>query len=177
MWTIIINKETGRTKVRVSEYSLNINNRAVTADEEAPAAFDKFFVAIPLDTTRSLNSSSSSDDSMILEQFRYCQPLAKILRNNINNFNKNKLLHNKEFGFTKDHLTTDANIQFLKHIFGVREESCDALGIFFDLSMASASSIIHSMIQEAILLCLLLSPAWKDSQGRSQWKKISRSSN
>lgn len=40
----------------------------------------------------------------------------------------------KQFGFTRDRLTTDANVEFIFHIFDASEESRDALSIFCDLS-------------------------------------------
>lgn len=44
--------------MRDSDYSLNINNKTISANEEVAAAFEKCFADIPADNTRSLNSSS-----------------------------------------------------------------------------------------------------------------------
>lgn len=51
-------------------------------------------------------------------------------------FIKNKLLHHKQFGFTRGRSTTDAGVELLNHIFDAWEDSHDALGIFCDLSKA-----------------------------------------
>lgn len=69
-WTIS-NKETGRTKVCGNEYSLNINNKTVTSDEEIATAFDMFLQLFQY-TIQSLNSSSSGAKSMIRANFSIC---------------------------------------------------------------------------------------------------------
>ncbi|KAJ8723159.1 hypothetical protein PYW08_003071 [Mythimna loreyi] len=51
-------------------------------------------------------------------------------------FNKHKLLHTKQFGFTRGRSTTDAGVELLGHIYNAWEDKCDALGIFCDLSKA-----------------------------------------
>ena len=59
-----------------------------------------------------------------------------ILRQLLSHFNRNNLLHTKQFGFTKGRSTTDAGVELLKNIFEAWEDSQDALGIFCDLSKA-----------------------------------------
>ncbi|CAF4883983.1 unnamed protein product [Pieris macdunnoughi] len=51
-------------------------------------------------------------------------------------FNKNKLLHNKQYGFTKGRSTIDAGVKLISDIFNAWEESYDGVGVFCDLSKA-----------------------------------------
>ena len=61
----------------------------------------------------------------------------KIIFNQLlSHFTCNKLLHDKQFGFTKGRNTTDAGVALIKHIFDAWEEKQDAIGIFCDLSKA-----------------------------------------
>lgn len=61
----------------------------------------------------------------------------KIIFNQLlGHFNLNKLLHNKQFGFTKGRSTTDAGVALIKHIFDAWQNKQDAVGIFCDLSKA-----------------------------------------
>lgn len=61
----------------------------------------------------------------------------KIMLNQLQeHFTRNKLLHNRQFGFTKGRSTTDAASVLIKHIYNIWEESSDAVGIFCDLSKA-----------------------------------------
>ncbi|MBF2463459.1 reverse transcriptase family protein, partial [Listeria welshimeri] len=59
-----------------------------------------------------------------------------ILNQMLAHFINNKLLHEKQFGFTKGRSTTDAGVELVKNIFEAWEESHNALGIFCDLSKA-----------------------------------------
>ena len=59
-----------------------------------------------------------------------------ILNQLLSHFNINCLLHNQQFGFTKGRSTTDAGVALIKHIFSAWEDSCDAIGVFCDLSKA-----------------------------------------
>lgn len=59
-----------------------------------------------------------------------------MLTDMIMHFNRNKLLANNQFGFTKGRSTTDAASVLIKHIYNIWENSCDAIGIFCDLSKA-----------------------------------------
>ena len=54
----------------------------------------------------------------------------------LNHFNKNKLLHSNQFGFTRGRSTTDAGVKLIESVFGAWEDSHDAFGIFCDLSKA-----------------------------------------
>ncbi|KAL0883669.1 hypothetical protein ABMA27_015794 [Loxostege sticticalis] len=54
----------------------------------------------------------------------------------LSHFVLNKLLHNKQFGFTKGRSTTDAGVALLKHVFDAWNCKQDAIGIFCDLSKA-----------------------------------------
>jgi len=51
-------------------------------------------------------------------------------------FNKHKILHNSQFGFTKGRSTTDAGVELISYIYEAWDGSRDALGIFCDLSKA-----------------------------------------
>ncbi|RVE54679.1 hypothetical protein evm_000800 [Chilo suppressalis] len=66
--------------------------------------------------------------SKVFEKIIYNQLLA--------HFSINKLLHLKQFGFTRGKSTTDAGTALLKHIFDIWESKHDAIGIFCDLSKA-----------------------------------------
>lgn len=59
-----------------------------------------------------------------------------ILNQMLSHFNVNDLLHKQQFGFTKGRSTTDAGVALVKHIFDAWEASCDAVGVFCDLSKA-----------------------------------------
>ncbi|CAH2211691.1 jg6806, partial [Pararge aegeria aegeria] len=54
----------------------------------------------------------------------------------LEHFDTYKLLHSKQFGFTRGRSTTDAGVELVKNIYRAWEESQDALGIFCDLSKA-----------------------------------------
>lgn len=54
----------------------------------------------------------------------------------LSHFVLNKLLHDKQFGFTKGRNTTDAGVALLKHVFEAWDSKQDAIGIFCDLSKA-----------------------------------------
>ncbi|CAK1579780.1 unnamed protein product [Parnassius mnemosyne] len=61
----------------------------------------------------------------------------KIIFNQLlSHFTYNKLLHEKQFGFTKGRNTTDAGVELVKHIFDAWDKKRDAIGIFCDLSKA-----------------------------------------
>ncbi|CAH2104083.1 unnamed protein product [Euphydryas editha] len=66
--------------------------------------------------------------SKLFEKVILCQLL--------NHFTRNKLLHNKQFGFTRGRSTTDAGVKLFTSIVDAWEESRDALGVFCDLSKA-----------------------------------------
>jgi len=59
-----------------------------------------------------------------------------MLKQMLIHFEKNKIFHEKQFGFTRNRCTTDAGIELLKAIFAAWEVSHDALGVFCDLSKA-----------------------------------------
>lgn len=59
-----------------------------------------------------------------------------MLKDLLGHFNRNKLLSCKQFGFTRGRSTTDAASVLVKYIYESWEESCDAIGIFCDLSKA-----------------------------------------
>lgn len=59
-----------------------------------------------------------------------------ILGQLLSHFSRNKLLHNKQFGFTRGRSTTDAGVELFTSIVNAWEESRDALGVFCDLSKA-----------------------------------------
>lgn len=63
-------------------------------------------------------------------------------------FNKHKLLHNKQFGFTRGRSTTDAGVELLGHIYNAWEDKCDALGIFCDLSKAFDCVLHETLIRK-----------------------------
>lgn len=59
-----------------------------------------------------------------------------MLNQMLSHFNINKLLHNKQFGFTKGRSTTDAGVALIKNIFQAWENREDSIGVFCDLSKA-----------------------------------------
>lgn len=61
----------------------------------------------------------------------------KIMLNQLlEHFQNNDLLHSQQFGFRKGRSTTDAASEFIKYIYEMWNNSCDAIGIFCDLSKA-----------------------------------------
>ena len=59
-----------------------------------------------------------------------------MLNQMLSHFNLGKLLHDKQFGFTKGRSTTDAAVALIQHIYAAWEESQNAIGVFCDLSKA-----------------------------------------
>ncbi|GBP36130.1 Probable RNA-directed DNA polymerase from transposon BS [Eumeta japonica] len=59
-----------------------------------------------------------------------------ILKQLLVHFYTNKLMSNKQFGFTRGRSTIDAGVELVQHIFGAWEDSRDAISIFCDLSKA-----------------------------------------
>lgn len=59
-----------------------------------------------------------------------------VLNQLLSHFNRNKLLHTQQFGFTRGRSTTDAAAVLIKHIYDAWEKSQDAIGVFCDLSKA-----------------------------------------
>lgn len=59
-----------------------------------------------------------------------------VLNQLLSHFDSNRLLHVRQFGFTKGRSTTDAGAALIKHIFDAWEDCHDAVGIFCDLSKA-----------------------------------------
>lgn len=61
----------------------------------------------------------------------------KIILNQLQgHFNRNNLMHLKQFGFTKGRSTTDAGVELIHEVFAAWEEFRDAIGVFCDLSKA-----------------------------------------
>ena len=54
----------------------------------------------------------------------------------MSHFSLNKILHERQFGFTKGMSTTDASVKLVAHILEAWDSSQDAVGIFCDLSKA-----------------------------------------
>ena len=54
----------------------------------------------------------------------------------MSHFSLNKILHERQFGFTKGMSTTDASVKLVTHILEAWDSSRDAVGIFCDLSKA-----------------------------------------
>lgn len=63
----IINKETGKSKSRNSDFHLEINGESIDTDKEVANCFEKFFADIPISTTRSLNASPAVAESILKE--------------------------------------------------------------------------------------------------------------
>ncbi|GBP17317.1 Nuclear pore complex protein Nup205 [Eumeta japonica] len=59
-----------------------------------------------------------------------------IIKQLLVHFYTNKLMSNKQFGFTRGRSTIDAGVELVQHIFGAWEDSRDAISIFCDLSKA-----------------------------------------
>jgi hypothetical protein len=59
-----------------------------------------------------------------------------MLNSLLSHFNRQRLLTSNQFGFTKGRSTTDAASVLIQHIYSIWENSCDAIGIFCDLSKA-----------------------------------------
>ena len=59
-----------------------------------------------------------------------------MLNRMLNQFNLNKILHEKQYGFTKGRCMADSDVTLLKHIFTVWEDAQDAIRTFCDLSKA-----------------------------------------
>lgn len=51
-------------------------------------------------------------------------------------FNSNNIIHNRQFGFTKGRSTMDAEIALTRQVLEAWEQTCDAIGVFCDLSKA-----------------------------------------
>lgn len=66
--------------------------------------------------------------SKIYEKIIYNQLLSHLISNNV--------LHSQQYGFTKGKSTQDAGIDLLTKIYKAWEKSCDAVGVFCDLSKA-----------------------------------------
>ncbi|CAF4883968.1 unnamed protein product [Pieris macdunnoughi] len=228
----IINEESGKTSDKRTDYMLKVKGKLIKSDPEVASSFEEFFTNVPLNTTKSLDSSPAAAISLLEKcvpecnikfQFKHitCNDIVKtfklinlkkskdiwgmstvILNSVINvisselsiifnrcidcgvfpdemklskitplfkagsesdpsnfrpvsvlpalskvfekimldqlslHFNKNKLLHNKQYGFTKGRSTIDAGVKLISDIFNAWEESYDGVGVFCDLSKA-----------------------------------------
>lgn len=61
----IINSETGRMKKRDPQEKLHIGDTIVNTDSAIAQEFERFFTNIPLETTKSLNSSPDVSESLL----------------------------------------------------------------------------------------------------------------
>lgn len=68
----IINAEIGKSTVKNTDFHLKINDVDVRADMEVATEFEKFFTNIPILTTRTLLSSSSSAYSILQDCVQEC---------------------------------------------------------------------------------------------------------
>lgn len=228
----VINKETGKSKVRNNEYVLKSGDRVVNTDTEVAQQFENFFTNIPISTTKHLNSSTNLAELLLKANvdackcafnFEHINPITivktyrslnlkntedlwgisvkvinnvicdladrltlifntcvdkgifpdlmkyskviplfksgdsaeagnyrpvsilptlskvfeKVILNQVQaHFNRNDLLHNKQFGFTRGKSTIDAGIALVKHIYSAWEERDNTVGVFCDLSKA-----------------------------------------
>lgn len=69
----IINSEIGRTTVRNNDFHLKINDVDVRADMEVATEFESFFTNIPVLTTKTLSSSSSSAYNILKDSVAECE--------------------------------------------------------------------------------------------------------
>lgn len=68
----IINAETGRSKCGKTDYCLSVDGGTVNSEFDIASVFDKFFVDIPISTTKSLNSCSSTAETLLKENVEEC---------------------------------------------------------------------------------------------------------
>lgn len=68
----VINNETGRRKIRDPHYSLRIDDTLVSSDHEVADHFERFFSNVPVETTKSLNSSPDVAESLLKANVREC---------------------------------------------------------------------------------------------------------
>jgi hypothetical protein len=61
----IISSETAKAKSRDPHFALKVGDKLVKSDIDVANEFERFFTNIPLETTRSLNSSSSMAENML----------------------------------------------------------------------------------------------------------------
>ena len=95
----------------------------------------KLSKVIPLFKSGDLNDVSNFRPISILPVLS--KVFEKLMLNDLlGHFNRNRLLSTSQFGFTKGRSTTDAASALIKSIYNIWEQSCDAIGIFCDLSKA-----------------------------------------
>ncbi|CAH2088799.1 unnamed protein product [Euphydryas editha] len=68
----IINAETGKLKSNESDYKININGKIITEDLEIANEFEKFFTRIPVELTKTLNSSTPIAESLLKSNVPMC---------------------------------------------------------------------------------------------------------
>lgn len=68
----IISSETGRAPRRARDVTLNINNIDITDDLKIASEFEKFFTEIPLLTTKTLSSCSTSAEMLLKKNVGKC---------------------------------------------------------------------------------------------------------
>jgi hypothetical protein len=95
----------------------------------------KYSKVIPLFKSGDLNDLKNFRPISILPVLS--KVFEKLMLNDIvGHFNRNKLFTSKQYGFTRGRSTTDAASVLIEHIYNIWENSCDAIGIFCDLTKA-----------------------------------------
>lgn len=68
----VINNETGKNKIRDPHFSLRINDTLISSDFDVADHFERFFTDIPVDTTKSLDSSPEIAESLLKNSLAEC---------------------------------------------------------------------------------------------------------
>ncbi|XP_061727880.1 uncharacterized protein LOC133532992 [Cydia pomonella] len=69
----VINVETGRSKQRMKDLKLKIDDKIVDSSLDVATEFEKFFTEVPASTTKNLNSSPSSAVTLLEENVPECR--------------------------------------------------------------------------------------------------------
>lgn len=95
----------------------------------------KYSKVVPLYKAGSKEDPSNFRPVSVLPVFS--KIFEKVMLNQmLSHFNRNKIFHDQQYGFTVGRSTTDAGVMLIKHIFDAWERSLDAIGVFCDLSKA-----------------------------------------
>lgn len=136
----IINSETGRSTVRNRDFHLKINDVDVKTDLEVATEFEKFFTDIPILTTKTLSSSSTSANIILREcvpecaiHFEFTVVTAKDIINAFKNLDIKKTADLWGWSVHLISSIIDVISPFLAIVFN----SCIASGIFPDLMKLS----------------------------------------